>query len=262
MDGPTATPDGPAAAAAETVLAEPSVPAASLPASAPARQRWRLVLARSVDATDLGGRELADAWESALEASGLPAFIPVGRGRARVAFAAPIPAGLVAEAELADILLTSFEPAWRVRAALEVVLPSGWRLVDLYDVWLGAPALAGQIVAADYRITVSGADVPDLARAAATLLAANHLSRERQKGNQTVTYDLRPLIADLEVVGPGPAAVLRTRTRFHPELGTGRPSEVVAALAEAAGVPLATRSIVRERLVLAGPPDGSQAEDD
>jgi hypothetical protein len=134
------------------------------------------------------------------------------------------------------------------------VLPDGWRLVDLYDVWLGAPALAGQIVAADYRIAVSGGEARDLARAAQVLLAADHLPRERQKGTQSVTYDLRPLIADLEIVASGPPVVLRTRTRFHPELGTGRPSEVIGALAEAAGVPLSTGSVVRERLILAGTP--------
>src|SRR3954468_16231944 len=141
------------------------------PTPAPARQRWRLVLSRSADAPDLGGRELADAWEAALEASGLAAFLPAGRARARVAFAAPISAGLVAEAELADIVLTAFEPTWRVRSALEAVLPDGWRLVDLYDVWLGAPALAGQIVAADYRIALTGGEAGDLARAAQVLLA-------------------------------------------------------------------------------------------
>src|SRR4051794_23286499 len=97
-----------------------------------ARQRWRLVLARSADAPDLGGRELADAWEAALQASGLPVFVPAGRARARVAFAAPLSAGLVADAELADIVLTDFEPIWRVRAAVSACLPSGWRLVDVY----------------------------------------------------------------------------------------------------------------------------------
>ena len=147
---------------------------------------------------------------------------PAGRARARVAFGAPLSAGLVAEAELADIVLTEFEPTWRVREALADRLPDGWRLVDLYDVWLGAPALAGQVVAADYRIDVSGADAADVARAAAALLAAGRLPRERQKGTTTVTYDLRPLVVDVEVVAAGPPAVIRARTRFHPELGTGQ----------------------------------------
>ena len=41
------------------------------------------------------------------------------------------------------------------------------------------------------------------------------------------------------------------RTRFHPELGAGRPEEVVAALADAAGVALAIAAMTRSRLLLA-----------
>ena len=40
-------------------------------------------------------------------------------------------------------------------------------------------------------------------------------------------------------------------TRFDPELGSGRPEEVVAALGEVAGVELAVESMVRVRLILA-----------
>jgi hypothetical protein len=209
------------------------------------------VLARSADAPELAGRELIDVWETALEAAALPLFRPVGRARGRIAFGAPIPATLEVERELADILLTEFVPTWRVHEGLVGHLPDGWRLVDLYDVWLGSPALAGQVAAADYRIAVAGADGPALAAAAADLLGAKELSRERQKGGAAVRYDLRPLLVDVSVVEPGPPVVLRARTRFHPVLGTGRPEEVVAALGDAAGAQLDVTSIVRERLVLA-----------
>jgi hypothetical protein len=37
---------------------------------------------------------------------------------------------------------------------------------------------------------------------------------------------------------------------FHPELGTGRPEEVVAALGERLGIGLVAGSIVRERVLL------------
>ncbi len=131
------------------------------------------MLARSAGAPELAGRELIDVWETALEASALPLFRPVGRVRGRIAFGAPIPATLEVERELADILLTEFVPTWRVREGLADHLPDGWRLVDLYDVWLGSPALAGQVAAADYRIGVTGADGPALAAAAARLLAAD-----------------------------------------------------------------------------------------
>jgi hypothetical protein len=217
----------------------------------PARQRWRLVLARAAGSPELGGRESTEAWEGALEASALPLFRSVGRARARIAFGAPIPATLEVERELADILLTEFVPIWQVREGLTAHLPEGWRLVDLYDVWLAGPALAGQVAAADYRIAVTGADLDALARAAAGVLAAPELPRERPKGGSTVRYDLRPLLADVRVASAGPPVVLLARTRFDPVLGTGRPEEVVAALADEVGIPLVITSLVRERLILA-----------
>jgi hypothetical protein len=133
------------------------------------------------------------------------------------------------------------------------VLPTGWRLVDLGDVWLAGPPLAGRVAAADYWISL-GPDAPDapvLASACELLLAASALPRERQKGDGMVRYDLRPLLVDVGVAAAGPPVVLRARTRFHPELGSGRPEEVVAALADAAGVALEIAFIERERLILA-----------
>ncbi len=237
MEHPPTKPDEPA-----------DEPAVEPPA--PPRQRWRLVLARAADAPALGGRELTEVWEAAVEASELPLFRPTGRARPRVAFGAPIPAALASEGELADIVLTAVLPAWLVRERLTEHLPAGWILLDVYDVWLGSPALAGQVAAADYRIEVGEADAAVIADAARTLLASEHLSRERRKGNSVVRYDLRPLLVDVGVAAAGPPVIIRARTRFDPVLGTGRPEEVVAALAEVSGTPLTITSIVRERVVL------------
>jgi len=214
------------------------------------RQRWRLVLARDATAPELAGRELGDAWDAAIEATGLPVYRPAGRNRPRIAFGAPVPARMALEGELADLVLTAMTPTWAVREALIGSAPAGWRLIDLVDVWLGAPALAGQVAAADYRIDVDGVDAPRAEDAIRSLLAARSLPRERQKGGASVAYDLRPLLADLAVLEAGPPVVLRARTRFDPVLGSGRPEEVVAALEEAAGAPVIVRSMVRERLVV------------
>jgi hypothetical protein len=40
------------------------------------------------------------------------------------------------------------------------------------------------------------------------------------------------------------------RTRIHPELGTGRPDEIVAAIADELGVELKIERIRRRRLLL------------
>jgi radical SAM-linked protein len=213
------------------------------------RQRWRLVVARSAAAPASAQREVAEAWMGALERAGLPLGRAEGtRSRARLSFGAPLPVGMAAERELIDVVLVERWPLWRVRDALAGHVPAGWRLVDLFDVWLAGPPLAGQVAAADYRIELDvSADPAILQPAAAQILAADRLPRYREKGGRMIGYDLRPLLIDVTVEAP---ALVRTRTRFHPELGTGRPDEVLAALADRAGTTL-SGSIVRERLVLA-----------
>jgi hypothetical protein len=215
------------------------------------RQRWRLVLSRELGAPSLTGRDLVAAWEAALDDSGLPIHRPIGKARARISLGAPVPGSIALEHELADIVLTEFCPAWAVREALAGSVPDGWRLIDVHDVWLGAPALAGQVAAADYRIELGDADPAVVEQAATRVLASAHLPRERLKGGASVAYDLRPLLVDVAVVDAAPPVVIRARTRFDPVLGTGRPEEVVAALGDAAGTELAIGDTVRERLILA-----------
>jgi hypothetical protein len=98
--------------------------------------------------------------------------------------------------------------------------------------------------------------LPDPARiadAARQLIAARSLPRIRRKGSAEKRYDLRLLLEAVAVddaTGPGIARLL-VRTRFHPELGAGRPEEVVAALGEAVGAPIAIAALARVRLLLA-----------
>ena len=215
------------------------------------RQRWRLVVARTADAPDEAQREVADRWVSAIESAGLPvAWTEGARSRPRIAFGAPLPIGMTANGELIDVVLCERWPAWRVRETLVGLVPAGWRLVELHDVWLAGPPLAGRVAAADYAVALSG-DVPldRIGKAAADLLAAPNLPRQRARGDASVEYDLRPLLIDVAVERGPPLRVL-TRTRFHPELGTGRPEEVVAALGDRAGMALEIASVVRDRLIL------------
>ncbi|MEO6207884.1 MAG: DUF2344 domain-containing protein, partial [Candidatus Limnocylindrales bacterium] len=197
----------------------PAAPPDPVPADPPPepRQRWRLVVARSVEAPSQTQRDLADAWEAAIGGAGL-ALARTGdaRSRPRISFGAPLPAGVAADAELIDVVLTTRWPAWRVREALAPVLPAGWRLVDLHDVWLAGPALAGRIAAADYRVVIAGADGVDVQRlidACATLLLSRRVPRIRRKGDTTVTYDLRPLVLDARIDDVGPPPIILTRTR-------------------------------------------------
>ena len=208
---------------------------------------------RSAEAPALTQRETVEAWEAAVQRGGLPvAWTDAATPRLRLSFAAPLPLGVIGDAELIDVFLAERLPTWRVREALDGHLPAGWALVDLYDVWPAGPALAGRVVAAVYRMHLAtGASPTTVATAAAQMMAARELPRDRLKGGGTVRYDLRRLIDEIAVAEAGPPVVVRARTRFDPELGTGRPDEVLAALGDAAGAPLEAEVIVRERLILA-----------
>lgn len=244
-----------------------SMPAASAVPAAPleVRQRWRVVYRRRSDAPRLPQREQLAAWEAAINVSGLPlAGLELANPRPRLVFAAFLAEGLGAERELLDLFLVSRLPVAEVRVRLLGSMPAGHDLVDVHDVWLGEPPLSGQVVAADYRLSIETADgaEPDraaLESASERLLQSAALPAARDKGGRTVPYDLRPLIADVTVLDPRAAAEgeppngleLRIRTLFDPARGVGRPDEVLAALSGLAGEPLVARLIVRERLILA-----------
>jgi hypothetical protein len=251
--------------------AEPSVipveePSPRLPSPEP-RQRWRLTFSRDPVPADQVGRTVLDAWQETLAGSGLPLASVDGSadGRARIAFAAPLPAAARGEAELADVWLLERRPLWAFREALADRLPAAHRWIAAEDVWLGEPALAGRVVAADWRIELGGPELDRtrLSIAAEQMIAARSLPRARVKGPSERHYDLRPLLDELVVdpeggtVDSSAAAstdrvIVRVRTRFDPELGAGRPEEVIAAIAESAGVALEIAALVRVRLVIAG----------
>jgi radical SAM-linked protein len=217
------------------------------------RQRWRLVFARDADAPEplVAGTPAIETFVDGMEAAGI--VVARSGNRPRLTFAAPLPIGMSGDRELADLLTTARQPIALVRRAVEGALPAGHRLVDLHDAWLGEAALAAQLEAADYRIELEpiGGGAAVLARACRTLLEAETLPRTRAKGSRDVTYDLRPLLADVATIDVDATIVLAIRTRFSPERGAGRPDEVVAAISEAAGVPLVARATRRTRLWLA-----------
>jgi uncharacterized protein DUF2344 len=169
------------------------------------------------------------------------------------AFAAPLPAAARGEREWADLWLRERVAGWELRTALGERLPPAHAWVDAEDIWIGAPALAGQVAAADWRIELDppavGA-VDALEAAAAELTTARTIPRVRVKSGSEKAYDLRPLLADVRLGTAGAVVVVLARTRFDPELGAGRPEEVVAALADAAGLPLPIAAMTRTRLLL------------
>jgi radical SAM-linked protein len=229
------------------------------PPTVAARQRWRLVLATPAPAGvgPAAGPAAGTSWPALLASSGLP-LAGDGAGRGRVTLAAPLPLGVAGEREVVDLYLAARLPAQVVRAAVDAALPAGARLVDLHDVWVGAPPAPASVVAADYRVLLVGPPRGVVEGAVLALLGAASLPRERRREKRTTAYDLRPLILGLEVrASDATGLTLAMRLRHAPD-AVGRPEEVVAALGEppaSLGEPPTVRCIVRERIVMADDPD-------
>jgi radical SAM-linked protein len=221
-------------------------------------QRWRLVVSRDAPLPDQPQRATLSALEDALRGSGLPvAGLDADPPKPRLAIAAPLPVGVPGEAELVDVWLVERLPRWRVREALGGCLPAGSRLLEVFDVWLGEAALPGQVVASLYRLELAPTPVGGdaLRGAVAGILAMPTLPRTRRRGDKAVTYDLRPFVADVEVVEPAgreaaAKLVIRMELRHDPERGVGRPEEVLAELGDRLEAHLAAVSTTRERLIL------------
>jgi hypothetical protein len=226
-------------------------------------QRWRLRFERGVAAAALPQRDIDEAWEVAT--AGFRQVMAQGPERPRIVIGAPLPVGMTAGLELADLLLPARRRLPDVRAVLGTSLPADHRLVDLYDVWIGEPALPGLVIAGDYRVAVAtlddagnspGAMSERAVEAVRTLLVAAELPRVRRKGGRTTVGNLRPLILDVKApdpADPAPSTLdLWMRLRFHPSQGTGRPEEVVAVLSSILEQELKIVRLHRERLWLQG----------
>ena len=189
-------------------------------------------------------------------------------GRARLAFGAPLPAHAAGDAELADLWLLERLPAWQVREALR---PSPARRIRRGSTrrtsgWARRPARAGRRAPTGGSSSAAvrrsgpgrpGVDARDSRGAAARGSIAPSNQAQGRRGEA-----LRPaaVARRLSPPGRGPPVALAARTRIEPELGSGRPEEVVAALAEAAGVDLEIHALVRTRLLFADDLHATEAD--
>jgi len=212
------------------------------------RQRWRLIFARDEEARYLSHLDAVHLWERAFRRGEIPLATSEGfNPRPKLVFAAPLQLGMLAEHDLADLFLAERLTSPDLRGRLASGMPRGYRVVDLHDVWVGAPALAPQLVAADYRVTLFNVKHDDLAAAVARMMAAEALPRQRHREKRTISYDLRPLLLEAQVRAPDPAAIAQAtadlaavglwlRLRHSQDGGSGRVEEVVAALAGELGM--------------------------
>lgn len=212
-------------------------------------QRLRMRFSKVGPTRFIGHLDLARTLERSLNRARLPMAYTMGfNKRMRLQFAAALPLGFTSECEMADLFLQEVMPIAEARARLEAKIAPGLIIHDLWEVPIKSHPLQNLVQSATFHVTLlDPINREELAQRVADLLAAANLERER-RGK---TYDLRPLIIDLQLMaGPEPSLTMHL---WQLPGQTGRPDEVIAALDLD---PLATR-IHRTSLILSEPAEGS-----
>ncbi len=192
--------------------------------------------------------DLMRVWERVCKRVGLPLATSHGFSpRPKIALAAPLAVGATSEAEILDVLLTERVDLASTMSDLSDELTPGLRLLEIRESPLKQSSLQSMLQAACYDVEIPDQRSPqEWQQAVDDLLTQDEIPWSHQRGKETKSYDLRPLILAIEVrdVSDG-VARLSMRLR-NDERGAGRPEQVALAL----GAPEEPTKIHRTEIVL------------
>jgi len=212
-------------------------------------QRLRVTYATGESVKYVGHLDFARAWERALRRARLPLAYTQGfNPQPRIQFAAALPVGFTAQAELVDVFLNEEVDPGEFVARLAAAMPAGIRPLSAVPVARQEPSLQSALRAAEYTVEVeTGEDGAAFEARLVSFLQRASAPRERRRGKQVVAYDLRPLVLDARYGGPcelGHSFTLKMRSEPG---ATGRPDELLAEL----GYEAVPRQIERTNLLFA-----------
>lgn len=217
--------------------------------------RIRITFAKQGPLRYTGHLDLHKLWERTARRAGLPLAYSQGfHPQPKMNIAAALPLGFSSRCEVMDMRLQQEIALDGLSERLQATLPAGIRVLNVESVDEKEPALQTQVVSAEYEVTLTEpADGPELQRRIASILASASLPRERRGKS----YDLRPLVEELHVMGSGSPTSIQERETGFPKIfmrlsaregATGRPEEVLDTL----GIPFEATRIERTRLLFNG----------
>ena len=209
-------------------------------------QRLRIEFAKGGELKYISHLDLARAWERVFRRAALPLAYSQGfNPRPRFQIAAALPVGVTGRAELLDAWLGVRMEPQEVLARLGPNLPPGLSVLGVQEVDLRAASLQSRMRTAEYLVEVDTAEpLQGIRIRVRALLEAPTLPRQRHHKGRMRSYDLRPLIRDIEVaLGKEGVVMLNMHVQNSPQ-GAGRPDEVLDAL----GLSVAPHAIERTKL--------------
>jgi radical SAM-linked protein len=233
---------------------QPSTAPAAVVESEPVRQRLRLIYEKGEAVKFIAHQDEFRMWERTIRRADLPLLYKQGfNPQPHIVFASPLGVGITGTHEPIDIILSPPLPPEEVCSRIVEKLPPGVILHSVEELPLNAPALQGLLIGADYTILIYAEpgelESATIEAAIANFLAQSEIWRERERKGERYTYNLRPLVFELQYLGydlqnEEHRIFLRVQQRAG---ATGRPDEVVAAL----GLDDHARTLRRDRLYYA-----------
>jgi radical SAM-linked protein len=201
--------------------------------------RLRITFAKVGPLRYTGHLDLHRLWERAARRAELPLAYSQGfHPQPKLTIAAALPLGFSSRCEVLDMRLEQDIALDGLHEKLQDTLPTGIQVVNVERVDEKLPALQTLVASAEYQVTLTEPiEVADLKRRIDSVLASESIIRER-RGK---TYDLRPLIEELELQPDG-TIFMRLAAR---EGATGRPEEVLDIL----GIAFEETRIERTKLI-------------
>lgn len=175
-----------------------------------------------------GHLDLQRIWERTLRRSALPLRYTQGyHPRARLNLASALPLGFTSDEELLDFWMDLPYPIEQIEARLIAAVPPGLTIQSVRYVDLGEDALQVQMKASEYEVTFYDRQAPEvLSHTVDQLLSQDEIQHTRR----SKTYNLSPLILELEVIthSSGECGLLM---RLLAEPGaTGRPDDILTSM--------------------------------
>ena len=205
--------------------------------------RIRIKFAKTEEMRYIGHLDLFRAWERTFRRSGLPLAYSLGfHPGPRLNLACALPVGFTSDCEIIDAWLECTLPLPDVQTDVLTALPPGISILGIEEITTTEPALQTQVISASYIITFLDG-IPDLDARVQRVLSSEQLLRQR-RGK---TYDLRPLIEEIQILPPDEQGNLNLRVQLAAREGaTGRPEELLIEL----GVNFENTRVHRDKLIL------------
>ncbi len=218
-------------------------------------QRFRVLFRKGERVRHISHLDVLRYWERAIRRAELPLSYSQGfTPHPKLAFAAPLPLGFIAEAEVLDVTLDERIDPDDFRTRLLPETTEDLALVDVSEVALTTPPPQAALLWADYEAHVPGLGADEAAAAASRFLALSEFTWTEEKKEKSKSYNLRAAVGSLVVTPEDGGCRIAMRLQADATL-TARPEQVLQAVFPTAEAAL----YVRTGLVLDEPSPAREA---